>query len=77
MYYKLLFYVKHVPLHCSAVAIHVFVYETVNPVHFVLEPLHHVDVDSVAGISELQAASIFMAKVSRMSECSCICKLVS
>jgi hypothetical protein len=35
-----------------------------------------VDVDSVAGISEVQAA-IFMAKVSRMRECSCICKFVS
>jgi hypothetical protein len=39
-----------------------------------LECLHRVDVGCIATVSEVHAASIFSFEVSRMSECSCMCR---
>jgi hypothetical protein len=39
--------------------------------------LHHVDVDSVAGVSDIHAASIFTVEGGRLGEFLCLCFLVS
>jgi hypothetical protein len=39
--------------------------------------LQHMDVDSVADASDVNFASVCMTELSRMSECSCVCRFWS